>query len=89
MECAHSTPANIVFILSLSLFLFSACLDCDKVFATNGLLEMHRQKMHEDPPLLACKSCSVDFKRKMGKSKHFKGPFINDIPEFQVWGSGV
>jgi hypothetical protein len=45
------------------------CQDCDKVFATNGLLEIHRQKVHEDPPLLACVSCNVDFKRKMGENR--------------------
>lgn len=43
------------------------CLDCGKAFPTNGLLEIHRQKVHEDPPLLVCTSCNVDFKRKMGE----------------------
>ena len=42
------------------------CADCDKAFFTNGLLEIHRQKVHDDASLLACSTCNVDFKRKMG-----------------------
>ena len=42
------------------------CGDCDKAFFTNGLLEVHRQKVHEDAPLLGCFTCNLDFKRKMG-----------------------
>ena len=47
------------------------CADCDKVFFTNGLLEVHRQKVHEDASLLSCFTCNLDFKRKMGKCLFF------------------
>lgn len=48
------------------------CLDCGKILASNGLLELHRQKLHSDPPLLTCIPCNLGFKRKMGLITHWR-----------------
>ena len=46
-----------------------ACSKCNMMFKTNGILDIHWQKVHEAPPLLNCSDCSTDFRRKMGKFK--------------------
>ena len=46
-----------------------ACSKCNMVFKTNGIFDIHWQKVHEAPPLLNCLDCSTDFRRKMGKFK--------------------
>ena len=44
------------------------CSECGRVFMTNGVLDVHWQKVHGAPSLLKCLDCNTEFKRKMGKA---------------------
>jgi hypothetical protein len=34
---------------------------------SNGILDLHWQKVHGAPSLLNCNDCSTEFRRKMGE----------------------
>ena len=46
-----------------------ACSMCGQVFMTNGILDVHWQKVHQAPSLMNCLDCDAEFRRKMGKSR--------------------
>lgn len=48
------------------------CDGCQLGFKTMGILEMHRQKVHDSPAVEDCERCNSKFKRRLGLIVHFR-----------------